>query len=759
MTVNIITPPLIPACLACSDHEPTKRSEKPDMIATHTIELRGCAPEPLMSYLKALGVFRLVARQKDAAARASWRGDVFVLQSTLDKAELGEFFLAEYCPSPIVSPWNGGSGFYPKDNAKALSIIDKQDSRRFRSWQEVIASSRQILSEAKEITKEKERKQHILTECRKRFPDDALDWLDTAYVLTGGGTKYPPLLGSGGNDGRLEFSNNFMQNVVLALNLEHQKGKANTARSHIRAALFAEGLPELVKSPSGLYNPGPPFTNPWDFVLMIEGALTFAGSAARRLSATASAKAAFPFTVNSTAAGYGTSVASEYGEAARAEFWAPVWDNPATFPEVEHLAAEGRAQLGRKQATSGSDFGRAVIGLGVERGVSQFRRYGFLVRNGRASLATPLGRFHTATRDADATARRANLLFDLDRWLERLRRAAAGKDAPARLATALSRIDGAIMEFCQQDRPLDLQEVLIATGRAHQWLAHSRITEKILPLNLSDGWLKYADDGSSVEFRLARAIASIQPGRKEARIAENGGKDNSGDYTSIQPGWKEARIAVGAVRENLEPIASAGKGVQWAKQSVSCVWTGEDVTAGMLAVLERRCRESLMTGLDYPPLSGRYPAELADIVAFLEGRTDDRRIAALALPLSFIRYEEPAAKVRQEDNVVLPCTYAAMKLVLPSQKIGLKDFSGGESEIRPEIRLPSLLRAGRVQEAYQVACRRLVASSLSPLSDMPGVPDRSAYGRRLAAALLFPIRTGAYQVLAEYALFPTNSRN
>ena len=30
-----------------------------------------------------------------------------------------------------------------------------------------------------------------------RFPDDALGWLDAAYVLTSGGVKYPPLLGTG----------------------------------------------------------------------------------------------------------------------------------------------------------------------------------------------------------------------------------------------------------------------------------------------------------------------------------------------------------------------------------------------------------------------------------------------------------------------------------------------------------------------------------------------------------------------------------
>ena len=37
------------------------------------IVLAGCAPIPLASYLKALGVFRLVAEQKDECARGRWR--------------------------------------------------------------------------------------------------------------------------------------------------------------------------------------------------------------------------------------------------------------------------------------------------------------------------------------------------------------------------------------------------------------------------------------------------------------------------------------------------------------------------------------------------------------------------------------------------------------------------------------------------------------------------------------------------------------
>ena len=105
--------------------------------------------------------------------------------------------------------------------------------------------------------------------------------------------------------------------------------------------------------------------NPWDYVLMFEGALMFAGAAARRLSVQGGSKAVFPFTVDNSAAGYGTvnrsqSMAIRPGLSS-GRLSGTVPDQPT---RVEHLMSEGRAQLGRKQVSSGSDFARAVTRSG-----------------------------------------------------------------------------------------------------------------------------------------------------------------------------------------------------------------------------------------------------------------------------------------------------------------------------------------------------------------------------------------------------------
>lgn len=708
------------------------------MSQLHRLELKGCAPEPLMSYLKALGIFRLVAEQKDKEVRAWWQNDTFFLSSTLDRDVLVEFFLREYRPTPIVSPWNGGSGFHAKDNSKAMNIILGLESPRFQLWNEVISTGKQIL--AKQGSNKKE---WVLAQCRTQFPDEALDWLDAAYVLTADGSRFPPLLGTGGNDGRLEFSNNFMQNVVLAFNLEARRNGAATIRNQLVAAMFNEGSPELLKRSNGFYNPGSvgganssvgfdgdALTNPWDYVLMFEGSLLFAGAVARRLSPQSTSKAVFPFTVDNSAAGYGTSSDSEYGDSARAEFWAPLWGQPVNLHELDHLVSEGRAQLGKRQVSNGTNFARAVAGLGTERGVAQFQRYGFLVRNGLAYLAAPLGRFQVRG-DRD-TARRADVLFNLDPWLERVRSAATGRNAPASLGTVLRQIDQAIIEFCQRGQPRDLQDVLIAVGRAERWLATSSLRKgayRVMPLNsLSRDWLRHADDNSR-EFRLARALASILSGQKDGQTR------------------------VGPIRENLEPVETRQR-ADWNENSASFVLTTGDALSNLLAVLERRCLESRMKELEQLPLASAYSARMDDVVAFLNGGVDVERTADLALPLSCIRYQrrsETGTDFEQRAPLDLPVAYAAMKLTLLPSKFVCPELSE-DRDISMEPQMLAMLRAGRVNDAYRVASRRLKASGLRPLSENPGIADRSVLGRRLAAALLFPLDKGAHKALAERAL-------
>jgi CRISPR-associated protein Csx17 len=179
----------------------------------YDVPLPGCTPEPLLSYLKALGVLRLVSEQKDPHASGRWEQGQFVLSSTLDRSALEVFFRDEYLPTPIVAPWNGGSGFYG-GGAEPLDQIAKSTSPRLALYRDVIARIRELIPEKKPTDQQKDA---LLARCRAVLPDPVVPWLDTCFVLGASGTSYFPLLGTGGNDGRLDFTNNFMQRLAEVL--------------------------------------------------------------------------------------------------------------------------------------------------------------------------------------------------------------------------------------------------------------------------------------------------------------------------------------------------------------------------------------------------------------------------------------------------------------------------------------------------------------------------------------------------------------
>ena len=695
-----------------------------------------------MAYLKAVGIFRLVSEQKDSSARAWWQNDSFYLSSDLDRDALVEYFLHEYRPTPIVSPWNNRykTGLKKGDKSGLDAILSSSDER-FSDYCNTIEQTRILIEQESD-------KDRILKRCRTLLSDKALEWVDAAYVLTAAKPKYPPLTSNGGTLGTSssgDISMNFAKNLVEALGLGKRRRRASddTPQDWIRASLFADTSPALAKNSGGQFSPGgggpnsiigfegDSLINPWDFVLMVEGVLVFAGAPVRRLSTESQSKAVFPFTVDMSAAGYSTPISSEYSSSARAEFWAPLWDVPATLGELSHIATEGRAQLGRRQASDGAGFVRAISGLGVERGISSFQRFGFLQRTGIDGVfAAAIGNFEIRAQP------KANIFFDLDTWMNRLRGNANSNKAPAGLGLVLRQIESAIFEYCQRGRPQDLQNVLIATGHAERWLSKSSLSKDndrgrgVLPLdNLSYDWVDSANDDTA-EFRLALALASI--------LAESANGERK----------------VGPIRENMEPVDTEGR-TTWKENGTSFVWTAGNTLSNMLAVLERRCLEGRMQSLENsrPPLNSAYWARLSDIVTFLEGSIDVQRLADLALSLSFVHYRPRSqpSDFQQDAPFTLPSAYAAMKLTLFPGKFVCPQFDV-DAEIRTEPQMLAMLRAGRIKEAYRVACRRLWASGLQPLRDEPGIANGSDYSRRLAAALLFPLDRSAYNALAERAL-------
>jgi len=734
-------------------------------MASSDLALWGCPPEPLANYLKALGVFRLVAEQKDPEARGFWRNETFHLRSKLDQASLVDFFLNEYQPTPILAPWNGASGFWDRTTAgQALQKVEQSTSPRLETYRLAIGEARKVIARLKLSKKpSKDEKKELLRLCRVNFPEEAVRWLDAAYLLAGEEVKYPPLFGTGGNDGKLDFTSNFIQNILQVIDLAIPPGPGTSTkergrraagngqkavRDWLTLALFGSGDAELQESAIGQFHPGGvggpnaiqgfegnSLTNPWDFILMLEGALFFVGSVTWRFGAEGTTGAAFPFTVQSTTAGWGSLVemGQEKGGKARAEMWLPLWEKPASFREVSYLMAEGRAQLGRRQARNGLDFARAVAGLGTDRGIKAFYRYGFLMRSGKAHLATILGRLPVELRPE------VGLLEELDPWLTTFRNQVGDDEGSASLRRALRAVEDAIYAYCLYGGAKRIQDILVAVGEAERVVATgAKLREKLRPLpGLSLRWVEAADDGSA-EFRLAKALASM------------------------------SHPIIGPMREYLEPVIWENGRWSWDPAGHKNVWRSGDLSRNLAAVLQRRLLEAGRQGLEDIPLTGRVFPLFRDIQRFLFGEVDGERLGDLLWALAGVNWSElspdPVWRGEVDEVYGISRAYALLKLVFLPYPL-LYDGLVEPVVIRPDATILTRLQAGDLSGAVGMAARTLNAAGVTVL----GKKSRNTFfapdfvidpreAKNLTAALLLPISVKQAKLLTKIVLRPKEQK-
>lgn len=698
------------------------------MSTTHTLTLAGCAPVPLAHYLKALGILRLVSEQKDPNATGRWHRDQFVLTSTLDREALLKFFSEEYQPTPVSAPWNNDAGYFadsrPAGKA-ALKAVEDSECDRLANYRASIAALRAAVAQCR-LTKapKDEDKFRLLQECRNQVSDNAIRWLDSAAVLTEAGARYPAIFGTGGGDGSLEFTKNLL--LTLDEVFDFKTGNATkTCNTWLSSALFQEATPAPPKcSPIGQFFPSATggvnatsgfesdsAINPWDYILLIEGALLFAGGVMKVLETSSPGRLSYPFAVQQVGAGYGSSAAKDEQHKRPVEMWLPLWPKPTTYSELALVFAEGRAQVGGRQAKSGVDFARAVATLGTDRGFSAFQRFGFLKRNGDAYFATPLSRVNAKNSD------HANLLNDLDRsnWLEQFRRSATKEKAPASVRKALSILESSILDLCISHTPYRLSAVFLALGQCEAAIARSLKWAKdnyLQPLfGLRKEWLNHGWN-SSVEFRLAASLASI---------SGKFGKD-----------WLPMRCHLEQVDSYFDK-ESGTLSFRWADVPSNHVQWSEAALPNVLnAIASRR----LILTEEPPQVRSEVWASISDIKAFIEGETNDALLSDLLWSMSLINWREKVSLPSSptERQPVAPTLYALLKLCFPPVRSAQPDG------ILPVPAVPAIHRhaaQGSGDQAATMAIRRLRASGYHPA--LRSLPLRGDYARRTAAALLFPI--------------------
>jgi CRISPR-associated protein Csx17 len=656
----------------------------------HEIALTGCTAAPFGAYLKALGVLRLVAVQADPESRGRWTGDTFTLTSILSPADLKAFFLEQYAPTPIVAPWNGGSGFYPKDNQDGIAAIERSTAVRFSDYREVIRICRSFAEvQHGKGGDEEERRTAILRQCRNRLPDRVVDWLDAAVGIAADGSRaFAPVLGTGGNEGRLDYTNNFMSRIAALLVTPDPRIPGGDL---LGAALFGQRTTALQPGAAGQFDPGragganqgpgvspESATNPWDLVLTLEGAVAWASGIYRRQGTAYRSVLCSPFTVRCRAVGYSSAADKDD---ARAEIWMPIWRRPVRYAELRALLREGRASVQGRPASNALEFAEAACSLGVDRGIEQFVRYSLLKRRGDSYVALPAGTFPIGYRTE------SDLIRQFQQFLDQ-----AGLRDSAKPAEELHRgVESAIYQALLIGGRDRMQELMAALGRLLRRLITT--TEWRFPRRglTADVWLE-ACGFATPEVRIAAALSSI---------------------------WTPE---VGSM---VDYLSSADK---------RYAWTGVDLPARLASVLDRRMQIARALEVDSNPLGAWCSLDPGDATLFIEGSVDDALIEDLLFAFCALGWKD--SDIPSVSSVEVLPVYAALKSLFLPGKIHL----GPEPRRVPAVpRILPLLAAGDLAGAANLAVSRLRIAGLRPL-DVPyagGVDSR-----RLAASLLIPVRSG-----------------
>jgi CRISPR-associated protein Csx17 len=474
--------------------------------------LPGLRPEPLASYLAGLGLIRVLGQQADPAATAAWSPGGLAIQTTV--TDLTAWLADEYVPTPVVSPWNGGSGFGMKDKEPVVRIaaVRTHPSPRLEPLREALRVADAVVAQARAngwMTEDGVKdKGKIVLELRNRCPDSLLPWIDAAIVLAGEDAYFPPILGTGGNDGRLDFSTNFHQQLleVMGTSPKDRAKSANWARD----LLAGTQDEQLGGAPIGQFDPGNAggpgssqfgaagsLANPWGYILCFEGAMLFAASAARR-NQHGAGRAAMPFTVNPSPDGSSSGAA---GEESRGEVWAPVWATEFTIAEVGQLFSEARASWKGRPARQAVDFYAATRTLGVSRGIDEFTRFGLQRRNGLAFAAVPLDRVMVREKPA------VKLAAQLEDWVARV----SSSEASTSVKQALRDFRSAHLAFARDGDARRLARMLAALTTLEMAVGRSGRAREAVPVRYvpqAGRFLSVLQQDESAELRVAVGIAS-----------------------------------------------------------------------------------------------------------------------------------------------------------------------------------------------------------------------------------------------------------
>lgn len=724
----------------------------------------------MLDALAALGLLRVLGEQVDPAVRSWYDGFDLHLETSVN--DIVKWLAERYVPTPVLSPWNEGSGYGLKDKEpkRSLTALLTNGDPRFDGFRTAHAVVEPL---AAQFRREKWEKGRLVAQVRAACPDAMLPWLDAAVViLQSDKLAFPPLLGTGGNDGRLDFSTNFHQRLLTLVGVSGPA--AARSAGWVKAWLTGSNEVPLVSSAVGQFDPGAAGTpnsspwgaaesvvNPWQFVMMMEGAMLFASAPARRLSLQAgqrSSRVAMTFTT------FGSSAGTETGSAAeetRGEVWVPWWQRPLSWNAVRALFTEGRAVWRGQTATSSSQMYLATGARGITPGVAGFDRFSVAKRNGLA--------FSAVLVDSPPVAANPMLVLveQTEDWPNRVQafgdRSQAVEQAWRRYdaaRVALVRDRGGRADLRLRDYLGSLTRLEIAVAQSGQArakvsprLPYPRGAQELLRLLRDERFRKLFDNS---DFRLAAAFASV----RTASVRSAPDDDSWDDGPSVGRSLRQILLPI-------DPPTSGSRGGAWRPDALVpgigsmpwidliagvaswCALTPQDDLPGTRSAPGGGRRErGRLLGVTGPPHGvGAAAADLHRLAASSPGDLVEAGrwwMALLALDWSW-RHGDISWPVPAPPAVVLDPLLAGLlgfrHGASAEGSARREDAHDGEAEVdvaryglKPEWF--AQLRAGQVARVHRDAAARLRQVGRGMASPSPSRTIDQQRGRALAAALL-----------------------
>lgn len=639
----------------------------------------GIRPDCLGNYFTGLGLIAALS-QKWPSTRGCWRNGCFVLMyDQTDFSSMQNFLLTEWEPSHYERWWR---------NAQKQDTKNKRDDSL---WYE-----------------------------RSRAGIKEVRLLD-AHIVGSRRNQFNPVLGTGGNIGKRDLEK------AISDALSRLENSKENKEAWLNETLHGVGscvLPELNSAGTWFvyanktFNSGQDWyregeISPWSFILALEGTLLLSGSTSRRLSTRSRPYAVFPFITESPAP------ASE-GEIGltKAEFWAPLWEQPATLAEIKALLERGLARIGQRAAKSPHEFAVAAMASGVDAGVSNFVRFSLRqTTSSQVYEAIPQEKISVNR----VESHESKLVEPLLSWIDKLPFEPSGSKQRSKFKGLRGPVEQSLIKIAAQPNNAEQwRKFLLCLADTQKKIDSNKYLRdrcRALPF-LDSEWFNKCWPTPPPEIHLARAIASIGAGTDTPILVNINGIeiDKTGN------------------------IRFCGEG-----KPHRAVWHNGNLIHVLADVIERRLVDT--DAKSSLPLTAANTCSRELLSGFLSHSLDLDLIQRWIPALTLIKWGNNNDNGQSDESTDIKKSpdgaYMLQSLFRPvfhPRPLRVNEVNLFPEHLMPRPiltrRLLGLIRQGNMDEAIQLARSRYLAAGYDIITPPPGlVLD----GEIMAAAMLIPL--------------------